>query len=231
MGTHPIFESDFDCLTDSMTLQDMSDNSSSVNGSDMSSGEFDSDAESRVSSVLTESLAEEEAQPIVENESRAPGEVDLSAFNDLCRKILAKKIPDGYKTGILCRVKHSSAAERRTLEKERKKKKKAEGKLKKNWENLARQKPDVKTASHDRQLENIAKRGVVDFFNAIEKHQNELKRKLEQAGPTELRRSKVIKSTKEKDITEKITEQQEKSSNWSALSKENSAMVYEEPED
>ena len=122
------------------------------------------------------SLAEEEAQPIVENESRAPGEVDLSAFNDLCRKILAKKIPDGYKTGkkflsclrmsfffnfilgILCRVKHSSAAERRTLEKERKKKKKAEGKLKKNWENLARQKPDVKTASHDRQLENIAKR-------------------------------------------------------------------------
>lgn len=37
-----------------MTLQDMSDNSSSVNGSDMSSGEFDSDAESRVSSVLTE---------------------------------------------------------------------------------------------------------------------------------------------------------------------------------
>ena len=45
------------------------------------------------------SLAEEEAQPIVENESRAPGEVDLSAFNDLCRKILAKKIPDGYKTG------------------------------------------------------------------------------------------------------------------------------------
>ena len=55
---------------------------------------------------------------------------------------------------------------------------------------------------------NFTLRGVVDFFNAIEKHQNELKRKLEQAGPTELRRSKVIKSTKEKDITEKITEQQ-----------------------
>ena len=59
-----------------------------------------------------------------------------------------------------------------------------------------------------RSKSNFNFRGVVDFFNAIEKHQNELKRKLEQAGPTELRRSKVIKSTKEKDITEKITEQQ-----------------------
>ena len=51
-------------------------------------------------------------------------------------------------------------------------------------------------------------RGVVDFFNAIEKHQSELKRKLEEAGPTELRRSKVIKNTKEKDVLEKITDQQ-----------------------
>jgi hypothetical protein len=49
---------------------------------------------------------------------------------------------------------------------------------------------------------------VVDFFNAIEKHQIELKRKLEDAGPTELRKSKVIKSTTEKDIIEKIDDQQ-----------------------
>ena len=48
----------------------------------------------------------------------------------------------------------------------------------------------------------------MDFFNAIEKHQIELKRKLEDAGPTELRKSKVIKSTTEKDIIEKIDDQQ-----------------------
>ena len=50
--------------------------------------------------------------------------------------------------------------------------------------------------------------GVIDFFNAMEKHQSEMKRKLEEAGPTELRRSKIIKKTKEKDIIEKIDDQQ-----------------------
>ena len=91
------------CFSDSMTQMSASD-SSSVNGSDLSSGEFDSDAESRVSSLLTESLAEEETGPIVESERKEPGEVDLSAFNDLCRKILAKKVPDGYKTGELLKL-------------------------------------------------------------------------------------------------------------------------------
>ena len=51
-------------------------------------------------------------------------------------------------------------------------------------------------------------RGVVDFFNAIEKHQSELKRKLEEAGPTELRRSKIIKKTKEHHVIQKIEDQQ-----------------------
>ena len=51
-------------------------------------------------------------------------------------------------------------------------------------------------------------RGVVDFFNAIEKHQSEMKRKLEAAGSTEFRRSKVIKATKESDITDKIEKEQ-----------------------
>jgi len=54
----------------------------------------------------------------------------------------------------------------------------------------------------------ITFRGVVDFFNAIEKHQSELKRKMEAAGSTEFRRSKVVKATKESDITDKIEEQQ-----------------------
>ena len=48
----------------------------------------------------------------------------------------------------------------------------------------------------------------MDFFNAIEKHQSELKRKMEAAGSTEFRRSKVVKATKESDITDKIEEQQ-----------------------
>ena len=54
--------------------------------------------------------------------------------------------------------------------------------------------------------------GVIDFFNAIEKHQSELKRKLEDAGPTELRQSKIIKDLKETDITDKIEDEQVKNS-------------------
>ena len=52
--------------------------------------------------------------------------------------------------------------------------------------------------------------GVIDFFN--EKHQSELKRKLEDAGPTELRQSKIIKDLKETDITDKIEDEQVKKS-------------------
>ena len=48
---------------------------------------------------------------------------------------------------------------------------------------------------------------MIDFFNAIEKHQSEHKRKLEDAGPTELRKSKVIKGVKEQDVLTKLDEQ------------------------
>lgn len=93
-------------------------------------------------------------------------------------------------------------------------------------ENLSREKPQVKNSPFDKQLENIAKRGVVDFFNAIEKHQSELKRKLEEAGPTELRRSKVIKKTKERDVIDKIDDQQTKrKSNWSVLQNDSASLI------
>ena len=68
--------------------------------SEMSSTEFDSDGESKISSVPTDSLAGDE-QIIFDEEpvGRLPGEVDLSGFHDVCRKILAKKIPEGFTTG------------------------------------------------------------------------------------------------------------------------------------
>lgn len=134
-------------------------------------------------------------------------------------------------------------------------------KQKKEWENLSRSKPSHHTSA-DKQLESIAKRffvfqinqnviiafrGVVDFFNAIEKHQSELKRKLEAAGSTEFRRSKVVKATKETDITDKIEEEQVwvrqlasfsrffqakkgPKKAWAALSKDDSAMLVGEDE-
>merc|ERR1712110_65451 len=234
MGTHPIFESDFDCLTECVLMQLMpsdnsiSDESLSGSNSEMISTEFDSDGESKVSSVATED------DPVVYDEEpigRLPGEVNLSGFHDVCRKILARQIPEGFSSGILCRYKHSSAADRRALERERKKKSRKESKKKKEFENLAREKPQL-TSQFDKQLENIAKRGVVDFFNAMEKHQSEMKRKLEEAGPTELRRSKVIKKTKEKDVIQKIDDQQAKRvSKWSVLTNDNAALMEAEMEE
>jgi hypothetical protein len=93
----------------------------------------------------------------------------------------------------------------------------------------------------------ISFRGVVDFFNAIEKHQSELKRKMEAAGSTEFRRSKVVKASKETDITDKIEEEQVSVGQlvsfsrffqakkgpkkaWAALSKDDSAMLVGEDE-
>jgi len=194
---------------------------------DYGSSDFDSDTGSRVSSMSATSANEEHF--MIDHDPLQAGdtEVDLSAFHDVCRKILAKPLPPNASTGILCRFKASSAADRRQLEKERKKKKRSVNKQKKDWENLSRTKPSHHTSA-DKQLESIAKRGVVDFFNAIEKHQSELKRKMEAAGSTEFRRSKVVKAAKETDITDKIEEEQAKKGPkkaWAALSKDDTAML------
>lgn len=213
-------------------LENQSDGSE--NHSDLSSDNFDSDNESGRESVATEI----DEEPIFDKTdiAKAVGEVDLTGFHDVCRKILRKQIPEGCKSGILCKNKMSTAADRRAGEKDRKKKNRAESKKKRNWENLAREKPDNIGANPiDRNLESIAKRGVVDFFNAIEKHQIELKRKLEDAGPTELRKSKVIKSTTEKDIIEKIDDQQKRvpkvQKKWSVLSTDDAALLGGELDD
>ena len=79
----------------------MSDGSSGrQSNSDLSSTEFDSDGGSKISSIPTESLPDEE-QCMFDEEpvGRLPGEVDLTGFHDVCRKILAKKIPEGFTTG------------------------------------------------------------------------------------------------------------------------------------
>ena len=76
-------------------------------------------------------------------------------------KDLKKAISIIVSSGILCRFKASSAADRRQLEKERKKKVRSANKQKKEWENLSRSKPTHHTSA-DKQLESIAKRLI--FF-------------------------------------------------------------------
>lgn len=106
--------------------------------------------------------------------SNASDEVDLSGFHDVCRKILAKQIPSGYTSGkwsysriirfftpvfsgILCKLKYSSAADRVKLEKEKTKERKKASKKKKTWENIARVKPEG-VNPREKSLQGIARR-------------------------------------------------------------------------
>jgi hypothetical protein len=76
-------------------LENQSDGSE--NHSDLSSDNFDSDNESGRESVATEI----DEEPIFDKTdiAKAVGEVDLTGFHDVCRKILRKQIPEGCKSG------------------------------------------------------------------------------------------------------------------------------------
>jgi len=195
-------------------VQQPENDSTDYDTDNVSDGDFESDGDGFGGSVTSSKMSDEgdhlvDAAPV----AKKGDEVDLSGFHELCRKIVARPLPKGYSTGILCRYKYSSAAERVQLEKQQKKEKRKQAKTKRTWENVAR--VDMELNAHEKELHGLARRGVIDFFNAIEKHQSELKRKLEDAGPTELRQSKVIKDLKESDITDKLDGEQKKSaSKW-----------------
>jgi len=207
-----------------MDKKEEESSSTDYDSDNVSEGDFDSEAES-VSSRMSAETVDYEVHLADQNPiSSASDEVDLSGFHDVCRKILAKQIPPGYNTGILCKLKYSSAADRVKLEKEKSKERKKVSKKKKTWENIARVKPEG-VNPREKSLQGIARRGVIDFFNAIEKHQSELKRKLEDAGPTEFRKSKVIKEVKEQDVIDKLDAEKSKTKGkWNVLDKDLNAI-------
>lgn len=57
-----------------------------------------------------------------------------------------------------------------------------------------RVKPDILEKDRERVLTKIATRGVVQLFNAVKMQQNTITRKLDEAGPLEVRKEKVLKS-------------------------------------
>ena len=64
-----------------------------------SEGDFDSEVES-VSSRMSAETVDSQIHLVDQNPiANASDEVDLSGFHDVCRKILAKQIPSGYKSG------------------------------------------------------------------------------------------------------------------------------------
>ncbi|XP_077265285.1 RRP15-like protein [Temnothorax americanus] len=57
-----------------------------------------------------------------------------------------------------------------------------------------RLKPSIADREHERMLQKIATKGVVQLFNAVRQQQMEIKKKLSQAGPLERKREQVFKS-------------------------------------
>ena len=57
-----------------------------------------------------------------------------------------------------------------------------------------RVKPNVLEKDRERTLAKIATRGVVQLFNAVKTQQKDISKKLEEAGPLEVRKEKVLKN-------------------------------------
>ncbi|KAK9703166.1 Rrp15p [Popillia japonica] len=76
---------------------------------------------------------------------------------------------------------------------------------------ILRKKPNILHKDRERTLSKIATRGVVQLFNAIKSQQIDTNTKLEQAGPMEVKRSRVLKNVNKKAFLDMLM--QEKSEN------------------
>ncbi|CAB3370692.1 Hypothetical predicted protein [Cloeon dipterum] len=67
-------------------------------------------------------------------------------------------------------------------------------KKRKLWETMSRSKPNVLAKDREKSLSKIATRGVVQLFNAVKKQQKDIEAELDDAGHSERKREKVLKS-------------------------------------
>ncbi|XP_059422955.1 RRP15-like protein isoform X2 [Carassius carassius] len=113
-------------------------------------------------------------------------------------KILGKKTPDS-KPIILLKNKELDKIKEKE-KKERLEKKKRLDK-KRAWENMCREKPDVvRDREHERNLQKIATRGVVQLFNAVKKHQKNVDDRIKEVGGSERKKSRILSSVTKKDF-------------------------------
>uniref|UniRef100_A0A8C6D794 RRP15-like protein n=1 Tax=Moschus moschiferus TaxID=68415 RepID=A0A8C6D794_MOSMO len=143
---------------------------------------------------------EDEAEPCEDgSDSAAEASVGTNAgWADAMARVLSKKIPESKPT-ILVRNKELEK-EKEKLKQERLEKRKQLDK-KREWEMMCRVKPDVvKDKETERNLQRIATRGVVQLFNAVQKHQKNVDEKVKEAGGSIRKRAKLISSVSKKDF-------------------------------
>uniref|UniRef100_A0AAY4AJG6 RRP15-like protein n=1 Tax=Denticeps clupeoides TaxID=299321 RepID=A0AAY4AJG6_9TELE len=161
------------------------------------SGNSDADEESSegAEDVSSEGGFEEERR---EDEGPKDQENPNAGWAEAMAKVLQKKTPESRPT-ILLRNK--------TLDKVKEKEKKEQLERKKQidkkreWEMMCREKPDVvRDKEKERNLQRIATRGVVQLFNAVQKHKKNIDKKVSEAGGSERKKAKILSSVSKKDF-------------------------------
>uniref|UniRef100_A0A8D1T2D3 RRP15-like protein n=1 Tax=Sus scrofa TaxID=9823 RepID=A0A8D1T2D3_PIG len=175
---------------------DDKDKDTADNGGSCGSGDdrFSSDDEA------VEADNEDEAEPCDnDSEDAAEAGVGTSAgWADAMAKILNKKIPKSKPT-ILVKNKELEK-EKERLKQERLEKRKQLDK-KREWEMMCRVKPDVvQDKEPERNLQRIATRGVVQLFNAVQKHQKNVDEKVKEAGGSIRKHAKLLSAVSKKDF-------------------------------
>ncbi|MEJ1270533.1 transforming growth factor beta 2 [Cricetulus griseus] len=133
-----------------------------------------------------------------EKEDAEPSAGTNSGWADAMAKILNKKTPSSKPT-ILTKNKELEK-EKEKLKQERLEKRKQLDK-KREWEMMCRVKPDVvKDKEAERNLQRIATRGVVQLFNAVQKHQRNVGEKVKEAGGSIRKRAKLMSTVSKKDF-------------------------------
>ncbi|XP_051720876.1 RRP15-like protein isoform X3 [Ctenopharyngodon idella] len=113
-------------------------------------------------------------------------------------KVLGKKTPES-KPSIL--LKNKELDKIKEEEKKERLKRKKQIEKKRAWENMCRVKPDVvRDREHERNLQRIATRGVVQLFNALKKHQKNVDERMKEVGGSERKKSKILSSVSKKDF-------------------------------
>ncbi|KAM6217398.1 RRP15-like protein [Rhynchocyon petersi] len=143
---------------------------------------------------------EEDSEPCdKENENGAESGIGTNkGWADAMAKILNKKTPKSKPT-ILIKNKEL-VKEKEKLKQERLEKRKQLDK-KREWEMMCRAKPDViKDKETEKNLQRIATRGVVQLFNAVQKHQKNVDEKVKEAGGSVRKHAKLISAVSKKDF-------------------------------
>ncbi|XP_011784830.1 PREDICTED: RRP15-like protein isoform X2 [Colobus angolensis palliatus] len=147
-----------------------------------------------------EADSEGDAEPCdKENENDRESSVGTNTgWADAMAKVLNKKTPESKPTILVKNKKLEKEKEK--LKQERLEKIKQRDK-RLEWEMMCRVKPDVvQDKETERNLQRIATRGVVQLFNAVQKHQKNVDEKVKEAGSSMRKRAKLISTVSKKDF-------------------------------